>query len=323
MPDSQSSPAALTVSRRRFVTLVLAVSFICNVAVLFIPFMDLRKGLSTEPYSLFRSVHMFWNSGLYVLAILVVAFSVVFPFAKLAVLAAVVGVKAPDARLQTWLHRVERYGKWSMLDVYLVCIILTLTADQLFVGAKPLPGIALFIVAIVLSMFAGEVLASGLRGPHKPDQEPPIPPRGTWLALSGLALGATLVLPFLGIQDWRLADRSYSIVMLVPVLWVQGAHLAAVVTAAFLVLAPMAAWMMSFVSWWRLRSGDDNHDVNIWAAGLRRWSMLEVFGLALAVFAIEGDHLMATELRWGALLLAGTLALQRAFDTALSRRGVG
>ncbi len=305
---------------RRGVASLLVVSFLCNVGVLFFPFMNLRMGLSTEPYSLFRSVQMFWRSGLYVLAVLVVAFSVVFPFAKLAVLTAVTATARPDAALLRWLHRVERMAKWSMLDVFLVCLILVLTSKQLFVGAKPLIGIPLFIVAIVLSMVAGELLSAALRPPHERPDDPPIPPRGAWLACAGVALGATLSLPFLGVQDWRLVDRDYSIIGLVPVLWTEGAHLAAMLAALFLVAAPVAAWMLSFTSWWRLRGREDNHAINLWAAGLRRWSMLEVFGLALAVFALEGDQLMHTEMRWGALLLAGTLVLQQGFDRALAKR---
>ncbi len=313
----------MPISLRRNVTALLVVSFLCNVGVLFFPFMDLRQGLITEPYTLFRSVKMFWSSGLYVLAILVVAFSVVFPFAKLAVLAAVTGTARPDENLLRWLHRADRYAKWSMLDVYLVCLILVLTSEQFFVGARPLVGIPLFIIAILLSMVAGEVLSAALRAPHAVEEQPPIPPNGWWLACSGIALAATLSLPFLGVQDWRLVDRDYSIVMLVPVLWAEGTWLAAVLTGFFLVATPVAAWILSFVSWWRLRSREDNQQVNAWAAGLRRWSMLEVFGLALAIFALEGDHLMKTEMRWGALLLAGTLALQRTFDSALARRAVG
>ncbi|GAB5558425.1 MAG: hypothetical protein SynsKO_00720 [Synoicihabitans sp.] len=309
--------------KRVGVWLLLAVSFGCNVAVLFVPFMDLRKGLSTEPYSLFRSVQMFWQSGLFVLAVLVVAFSVLFPFAKLAVLAKVTFTPDPGERLLAWLHRVERFAKWSMLDVFLVCLILALTSGQFFVGAKPLAGIPLFIAAIVLSMIAGEILSAALASENKEEREPPIPPNGWWLALSGLALVATLLLPFLGIQDWRLVDRSFSIVMMVPALWLQGAYISSILTGLFLVVAPVAAWSMSFVSWRKLRASEDNSHVNQWAAGMRRWSMLEVFGLALAVFALEGDHLMKTEIQWGALLLAGTLALQRAFDAALHRDGVG
>jgi uncharacterized paraquat-inducible protein A len=55
----------------------------------------------------------------------------------------------------------------------------------------------------------------------------------------------------------------------------------------------------------------------------RRWSMLDVFGLALAIFAVEGGYLMKTEVRWGALALAalvgGQLALQAALGRAFSR----
>jgi len=314
---------SLTRRDRQLACTLLGASFACNVGVLFIPFMNLRRGLSSEPYSLFHSVEMFWRNGLYVLAALVVGFSIVFPFAKLAVLGAVVASRQPDASLLRWLHFVERHGKWSMLDVFLVCLILVLTSEQLFVGAEPLAGIPLFITAIALSMVVGEYLSGRLRPPHEREEQPPVPPRGWWLALSGLALGATLALPFLGIADWRLVNRDYSIITLVPVLWNQSTHLGAGLTGAFLVLAPLAAWMTSFASWWRLRQKEDNQDLNAWAAGFRRWSMLEVFGLALAVFALEGEHLMKTEMRWGALLLAGTLALQRAFDTALNRRGVG
>jgi uncharacterized paraquat-inducible protein A len=52
---------------------------------------------------------------------------------------------------------------------------------------------------------------------------------------------------------------------------------------------------------------------------MRRWSMLDVFGLALAIFLVEGDYLMQTEVRWGALFLVALLALQKAFQFALDR----
>jgi hypothetical protein len=49
----------------------------------------LRAGLSRTAYSLPNSVNMLWDSGLHLLAVLVVAFSVRFPFAKLPVLGSV------------------------------------------------------------------------------------------------------------------------------------------------------------------------------------------------------------------------------------------
>ena len=47
--------------------------------------------------------------------------------------------------------------------------------------------------------------------------------------------------------------------------------------------------------------------------------MLDVFGLALGIFLVEGDYLMRTEVRWGAVFLLAMLALQKAFQLALAR----
>ncbi|HQF37589.1 MAG TPA: paraquat-inducible protein A [Opitutaceae bacterium] len=294
---------------------MLGVSFACNVAVLFLPFMELRKGLGTEPYSLIRSVRMMWGNGLYVLAVLVVGFSVVFPFAKLGVLAALCGRGRLGPRGHAALGWVERLGKWSMLDVFLVCLILTLTSGQLLVGAEPLAGIPLFVAAIMLSIVTGNLLAT------RAGVEPPAAPRvgGWWLALAGLVLAGTLALPFLRIHDWLLADRAYSILTLSATLLSSGAGTAGTVAALFLVLAPLATWLFELQLWWRQRRGADAGGTWLRLLGWRRWSMLDVFGLALAVFLVEGDQLMHTEVRWGALFLVAMIAVRGALDVLLVR----
>ena len=294
---------------------MLSVSFACNVAVLLLPFMELRKGLGTEPYSLIRSVRMMWSSGLYVLAVLVVGFSVVFPFAKLGVLTALCAKGRLGPRGHAALGWVERLGKWSMLDVFLVCLILTLTSGQLLVGAKPLAGIPLFVAAIMLSIVTGNLLASRIGA------EPPQAARvgGWWLALAGLALAGTLALPFLRIHDWLLADRAYSILSLAATLLSTGAWTAGAVATLFLVLAPVATWVLELELWRRQRHGVDTGRTWRRLLAWRRWSMLDVFGLALAVFLVEGDQLMHTEVRWGALFLVALVALRWALDVLLLR----
>jgi uncharacterized paraquat-inducible protein A len=324
-PPDPSADAPIALRQRCTAGALISVAFSFNLFVLLLPFMRLRQGLKVEPYTLFRSVELLWSGGLYVLAALVVAFSIIFPFAKLAVLGWVALAPTREGWQPRLFHLVERLGKWSMLDAFLVVIILALTSRQLFVGAEPAAGLALFIVAILLAMTAGEVLARGLAA-----TAPPAPPasaqaertgNGWWLALAGIALVATLTLPFLRIHDWRLVDRSYSIVSLVPILWIQGAWLAAVLTALFLVAAPLAVWVASAAVWWRRRSPSlagaaASRD---WIALAQRWSMLDVFGLALAVFALESEGLMRTAVSWGALALIGLLVLQRAFQRAHER----
>lgn len=301
---------------------LLAVSLVCNVSVLFVPFMRLRIGFSGQDYTLMRSVELLWKSGLWVLAVLVFGFSVVFPFAKLAVLAAVTFAPRVTPRHQAWLANVERAGKWSMLDVFLVCIILALASDQLLVGAAPRAGVALFTAAILLSLTTGELLAAAIGRKVPAPRSVPMTSTGVWLLLAGAALVAAVSFPFLRISDWLLADRDYGIVTLGATLLREGSWLTAVIAWAFLVVTPALHWAATLRWWLRARRGEDAAE--LWARRKRygRWSMLDVFGLALAIFIVEGDYLMRTEVRWGALSLVAALALRQAFDWALDRVAV-
>ena len=319
-PEALGSPVTLSPSRRLGAAALLAGSLACNIAALLLPFMQLRVGLSKSPYSLLSSVDMLWSAGLYVLAVLVVGFSVVFPFAKLGVLLWLCAHREVNARRLLWLTWVERLGRWSMLDVFLVCLILALTSGQMLVGSTPLIGIPVFVAAIMLSMAGGELLSIAL--PFPPSPQPvkggALSGGGLWLALSGLALGCALGLPFLRIHDWLLSDNSYSIVTLVPTL-AHKAVIPAAITGAFLILTPLAAWTASCVWWLRLRRGQPADAAYRHMLLWRRWSMLDVFGLALAIFLVEGDYLMNTEVRWGALSLVALLGLQRVLQAALDR----
>lgn len=315
---SAAPASSLSNRRRRLAFSLLGVSLACNVAALLTPFMNVRIGFSTKPYSLFSSVEMMWSTELYVLAVLIVAFSVVFPFAKLAILAWVVAAPAIDLRRRHWLVAVERLGKWSMLDVFLVCLILTLTSGQLLVGAEPLIGIPLFVLAILLSMTCGELLTASLHDDTGAHAKPPLR-AGAYLALSALCLAGTIGLPFLRINDWKLSNHAYSVVTVVPTLWKEGSILSALIVGLFLIIAPIAAWLASARWWWCRRAGQPAPLSHARARLMRRWSMLDVFGLALAIFLVEGDYLMKTEVRWGALFLVALLALQTAFQLALDR----
>lgn len=303
-------PTLLTPRRRAGVSVLLALSFACNLAVLFLPFMELRKVLAREPYSLVNSIAMLWQTGLYVLAVLVVAFSVVFPFAKLGVLASVCIAGRIDTRNRPALEWVERLGKWSMLDVFLVCLILSLTSGQVLVGATPQAGIPVFIAAVLISMTAGEILMRAVPGGHAAAPPPATAGAAARLALGGAALAGAVCFPFLGINDWLLADRRYSVLTLGFTLWREDAYLPSLLTAGFLVLAPAAAWVASVQAWWDAHRGRKDSAAAARARLFGRWAMLDVFGLALAIFAVEGEYLMETEVRWGALFLVALIAVQ-------------
>jgi uncharacterized paraquat-inducible protein A len=167
--------------------------------------------------------------------------------------------------------------------------------------------LSLFILAICLSMLAGEVLSAGLHEKIETKDVDAARHGGWWLAFSGIALIATITLPLLRIHDWRMLDHSYSILLIIPVLWAEGAFIPAILIALFLVLAPLAVWGASAAVWRQHSQGKWGHAHLRWLQLAHRWSMFDVFGLAFTVFAMESEGLMRTETRWGALALAATL----------------
>lgn len=288
----------------RWIGVLLAASFVMNVVALGVPFLEMEVTLSgTETYSLPRSVELMWEAKLYAIAVLVVAFSVCFPFVKLFLLWRVWSGRIPGERAQSELRFVETWGKWSMLDVWIVCLLLGLTDDQFFVSTVPRAGLPCFLVAILSGMVAGEVLARRTLG-AEPDAAGPR--RRSVLVLAGLVHLAAILTPFLAVDSFWLADNEISIFGLVSALSRAGwsAWAPAVAVALFLVLAPLL-WIGAS---WRGKSD--------WAARFERFAMLEVFAFALAVFLVEGDAFVPTELRGGAYCLLGavgaSLLLKRA-----------
>lgn len=297
--------------------LILA-AFALNVAALLLPFMDMRRGLSsTKTYSLPHSVEMLWDSKLYVLAVIVVAFSVVFPFVKLFVLAAIV-----SGRARGLLAFVERFGKWSMLDVFLVCLMLALANDQLLVSAVPRVGILCFTCAITLSMLTSAWMQARLRVTtlRSVPEAPVLRKLVLWQWLLLLLLVGALLVPFLEIDDWLLSDHPVSIAIAIAGLWETGAQVLAAVIALFLVVAPLGSGFLTLHVLARLRRGERAERARHFLAVLRHWEMLDVFALALGIFLVEGRAFVRTDLSWGAYLLALLLVCYWSAEAFYERR---
>jgi uncharacterized paraquat-inducible protein A len=279
-----------------------------NIAALFLPFVQLRLGLDNQPYALFGSVRMLMDQGLWILAILVVGFSVVFPFAKLLVLAAVCRRQRCGPWLESLLHLIGALGKWSMLDVYMVCLILALTSGQWLVASRPLEGISIFIAAIGLSLLAGEILhdapAAPLASPRPSGALPLL------LVVIGVVLVAAVVLPVLRVDEWALRHHDFSITTMALAMIDKGAWLPGATVLVTLVVVPALAWLTALRIWWVARQGRAAPYATAALLRLRRWSMLDVFLLALVVFLVEGREMVATEMRWGSIAMAGCLVVR-------------
>lgn len=292
---------------------ILGASLVLNVVSLLIPFSEVRAGSRHTAFTLMRTATLLWNKGFHILSALAIGFSVCFPFVKLGILGSIVAGWGSDAFRTRSLRLVAALGKWSLLDIYVVSLLAALIHDRLFIGGTPSAGATAFMIAIVLSMFASELMEGAILGS-------PAPPatRGLarpWLVMilvghvvASVVLVAALLIPALWINDWRLVDGPVSIIDAVPNLWQGGTWALAIAVGAFLVAAPLAVQGLELAGTAALVLGASWKRVPRWSRIVQRWSMLDVFGLAFLLFLTEGHRLIRTDLGLGTTALAITIA---------------
>jgi paraquat-inducible protein A len=139
--------------RRIEVPLLILLSFVLLLIALSMPLMNVEKMVFWKnEYSVIAGVHGLWEQGQYVLAIILFFFSIVFPLFKLAALGLLWLAPLPEQRRQAVLHWLGILGKWSMLDVFVVAILIVLVKLGPLAKVQPEQGVYWFAAAIFLSM---------------------------------------------------------------------------------------------------------------------------------------------------------------------------
>lgn len=103
-------------------------------------------------YSAWTGVVALWHQQDYILASVLFFFSIVFPLVKLAALGVIWYVKLADQQRTLLLHWLGLLGKWSMLDVFAVAILIVLVKLGPMANVTPQVGVYFFCAAIVASM---------------------------------------------------------------------------------------------------------------------------------------------------------------------------
>lgn len=308
----------------RVIPLMLLVSFGLNLAALFVPFLILDVLLKpSSVLGLPGTVQMLWEAKLYIVALLVAAFSLVFPFFKLLCLAWIWYGETDAERRQKLLSFVHTFGKWSMLDVFVVVLVLVLTDDQRFIHASIQYGLFLFILAIALSMTAALLLQSLLRRVEPDprlvdgeDRQPALivnlnhPFLVVIFTLLGLfAFLAAIGLPFLRVDQVLLKANAYSVLDTVETLWMRGTPGLSI----FVALTLVGFVLLGYVgrAGFLLLRMKIRHRLRLQylLQEIEAWIMLDVFVLALVVFLIEGHRILATKVERGTFYLPTFLFL--------------
>ena len=124
-----------------------------------LPIMETQSLFGVQSDTIMSGVAFLWHSGSWVLALVVFSASIVVPLLKLLSLTALLisvqrphpGPALPRARLYRLL---ELIGRWSMLDVYVVAILVALVQAQSLATMAPGAGVLPFAAVVVLSMLA-------------------------------------------------------------------------------------------------------------------------------------------------------------------------
>ncbi len=134
-----------------------ALSAVALVVGLVAPVMTLKKLVFVQnTFSLGSGLLSLAAEGHIVLFVLIGLFSVVFPIAKIALLVVAANVVGGE-KIRRWLGWLNIFGKWSMLDVFVVAVLLATVKLRMLADVEVHYGLYAFAASVVLTMVAAHL----------------------------------------------------------------------------------------------------------------------------------------------------------------------
>jgi len=147
------------------VPLLLVAAFLLFANGIFFPFFHVTKfWMFHDAVSVFGGILTLFHEGEYFLFAVLTVFTLVFPCAKLGLLGIIWIEREHNlTRVHRLHHRVETLGKWSMLDVFVVAILIvalkSASVAELHIGV----GLYLFTFSVIATQLASVLVARMLR----------------------------------------------------------------------------------------------------------------------------------------------------------------
>jgi paraquat-inducible protein A len=159
-----------------------SMAFLAAAAALYVPanVLPVMRTTSTltgeDSHTILGGIVELWHAGSWELALIVFVASIAVPMLKMLVLG-LLQVTAHRRSLwrqaeRTRLYRmVEAVGHWSMLDVFVVVLLVALVHFGRFANVQPEPGLLAFGAVVVLTMLASQSFDPRLIWNLRPDDE--------------------------------------------------------------------------------------------------------------------------------------------------------
>lgn len=155
-----STPAS---SRLQWVTALVVTGLILYVPANILPVMTMTVTGDVEPLTILGGVRELYDSGLAPIAIIVFLASIVVPFLKLASLSWLLLMHGKEScrRERTYVLRIlHTVGSWSMIDLFLLSILVAVGQLGILASIQTEPGALFFAAVLVVSLIAAEIYES-------------------------------------------------------------------------------------------------------------------------------------------------------------------
>lgn len=169
MTEPQTSMTSLPVREARVLAVLIMLSLGLLVAGLTLPMMTITKLLMfSHSFSVLTGVYELWQNGHFLLFVIVAGFSIVVPFLKIAVLFKLVLQRQHDSQaFDRLLHLMHEYGRWAMLDVMVVAVLIMTVKLGAIASIEVHSGLFVFGLSVLLIMFITRRVVHLTRDPLK------------------------------------------------------------------------------------------------------------------------------------------------------------
>jgi len=291
-----------------------------------LPIVTLEKLVfSSHTYSVITGIVELFQNGNILLAGLILGFSVAFPAIKLIALLVIWFRGTSKAERHKSLAWLEILGKWSMLDVFVVTVMIGSVQLGIVAEGTVEPGVYVFGAAILLSIAATFVVGrvAGSTGGAAARSLPRLQRTSVPVAAAALAcLGAGLSLPLMELEKWVFWNRDYSIITATLEMAARGEVVLSIAVFILVILFPTAKLLALLALSLVGVSGNRSRLVR-WLILLDNWSMVDVFCLALLVVTVKLGGLVHVTMRHGFWFFTAGVVLSLYLSWTLHRQNRG
>jgi len=272
------------------------------------------KLVSSHAHSILGGIRQLLEGEHVILGIIIFAFSVLFPAAKIALLFLVWTRKLDDGEHKVyWLGAL---GKWSMLDVYVVAIFAGAVRLGILAEFEAEPGIYVFAASVLMTMIATKVVERARGEPRTFRSGASLGGIGSRAlsVLAAVAFGFGVSQPLMRVEKWLFWSSEYSLLEALGTLLTEQAVMGGLLGLFVLVLPAVQILGVLAARW--IPSLSDR--ALKWLMTLEEWAMLDTFALALLVVVSQLAGMVAISPRSGLWWLLAA-AVVSAWDARLLR----